>query len=688
MIEQKPGIHPSVYNKKANFQNEEWKLLEKLAKEWYVTNAGEVNIAQSHYKYALIKATVLYREMFGFERELIVVFSDYKIFQARSIDAIDTIYNLVLANYQSLRVERICSVLISKDIEIERKIRKILTESKESQVIVPISYDEFLTNQDSHFLRNKFKSSFYDRDLFDISSPLRKDLYFFGRTDLINKLGDRHFSNENSGVFGLRRSGKTSLIYAVERQMERVASPSIYIPCDDTSFQQRRWNECLYYVLKQLVDKYKTNNRLKGILSSREFYSEKDAQAIFKKDLLAIYEQLGKKPILLIFDEIERITFNTAFLEHWQKGLDFILFWGSLKSTFNTLNGVFSYMIVGTNPTCIEAPKIQEYDNPIFQSVSVDYLERFDVDQTRDMVEQLGKFLGVTFDDVIYGKLVEDYGGHPFLIRQVCSLMYQANKTEIPIKVDRPMYQRAKYDFAQDKGIKYMNMILAVLTEFYKDEYTMLTYLALGDVDFFNTLAKDSPEYVAHLVGYGIISRNHDRTGYDFRIDAIQQHLESRNRYKKLSLTLDEKRQEISQRRNDIELKLRDVIRIGILGHYKKVEDAKTTVWNYLKHDSKNKKINLDKLSYKELFNPSKVNIFFDCLKKIVLKEWEIFEEIFKDDTKFKNYTKFQEHMEAVNKYRYVDAHAGNVSEGQFTDFRTNIEWLETCLLEWEKLAG
>jgi len=69
-------------------------------------------------------------------------------------------------------------------------------------------------------------------------------------------------------------------------------------------------------------------------------------------------------------------------------------------------------------------------------------------------------------------------------------------------------------------------------------------------------------------------------------------------------------------------------------------------------------------------------------LKEIVVKEWAIFEEIFKDDTKF------QDCMKAVNQYRLVDAHAGEVSEGGFTEFRTNIEWLETCLIEWEKLAG
>lgn len=563
--------------------------MQKLAQEWYVTGAGAFQIGSqgSRYRYALIKATLEYREMFGFERELIVIFSPYEVFQARSIDAIDTLHRSVLDNYQALRVERICSILISKDTNIEVEIRKILRESQESQVIVPISYKDFLKSGDPNFLKNKFRTNFYERDLFDFTSPLKKDLYFFGRTDLINKIGNRHFSHENSGVFGLRRSGKTSLIFAVQRQMERVGSPSIFIPCDNVSFQQRRWNECLYYVLEQLVDKYKTKSKLKGILSPLDAYTEKDAPIMFRKDLLKIYEKLGKKPILLVFDEIERITFNTATVKHWQEGLDFIFFWGTLKSIFNELDEVFSYMIVGTNPTCIESPKIQGKDNPIFQSVSIEYLERFDVSQTREMIEKLGKFLGLDFDDVVYSRLVEDYGGHPFLMRQVCSLIYQTIKGKIPITVDRPMYMKAKEKFEQDKATSYMGMILEVLTEFCKDEYTMLKYLALGDTDFFNSLAKDSPQYVAHLVGYGIISRNQNGDGYDFRIDLIQQYLQSRNRYKKLNLDIQEKREEISQRVNDLELKLRDTIRKGIIGHYKSPDVARRVVWDYLQSDNK-----------------------------------------------------------------------------------------------------
>ena len=181
MTIQKPGIHANVHDQLSSFTQDEKTIVQKFAKEWYITGAGSFKIAQrSEYRYLLIKATHIYQEMFGFERELIVIFSPYEIFQARSVDAIDNLYDSVLKKYQALRIERICSVILSQDTQIEEKIRKILKESQESQVVIPISYAEILGNDDPYFLRNKFKNNFYSRDLFDFESPLRKELYFLG----------------------------------------------------------------------------------------------------------------------------------------------------------------------------------------------------------------------------------------------------------------------------------------------------------------------------------------------------------------------------------------------------------------------------------------------------------------------------------------------------------------------------
>src|SRR5690606_12102335 len=105
-------------------------------------------------------------------------------------------------------VERICGMLISRDSQVERKLTGLLTNEQETLVIVPFSYSELLQIKDNFFLRNRFKKHFYTRDLFAFESPLKKDLFFFGRNDLIHDIVNRHSSNENSGLFGLRKTGK------------------------------------------------------------------------------------------------------------------------------------------------------------------------------------------------------------------------------------------------------------------------------------------------------------------------------------------------------------------------------------------------------------------------------------------------------------------------------------------------
>src|SRR5690606_38965628 len=113
-------------------------------------------------------------------------------------------------------------IIISKDNEIEPKLSSILKNNEEARVIVPFSYAEILTNiENPDYVRNKIRNKFYGRDLFGIQDPLEKDLYFFGRKDLVLNLLNKHLSGENSGVFGLRKTGKTSILYSVGRAIDR-----------------------------------------------------------------------------------------------------------------------------------------------------------------------------------------------------------------------------------------------------------------------------------------------------------------------------------------------------------------------------------------------------------------------------------------------------------------------------------
>jgi len=110
MSEVYPGIHPSVNLN--NFTSDEIKIIDKFKSEWYVTHGGEeIKLgSKSTYRYFLVKPLKNYQEMFNLEREIIVLFSPYAVFEPRTLDAID----YIAESFQSLRLEKVCSILISK----------------------------------------------------------------------------------------------------------------------------------------------------------------------------------------------------------------------------------------------------------------------------------------------------------------------------------------------------------------------------------------------------------------------------------------------------------------------------------------------------------------------------------------------------------------------------------------------
>jgi hypothetical protein len=651
-----PGINSNV--RLNHFDAQEKEIIRKISGEWYVTNGGSEFIlgSKSKYRHFLIKPTNIYREMFNLEREIVVIFSPYPIFEPRTLDAID----FATRQHQTLRIERICSIVISQDDRIEFKLQNLLKNDGESQVVIPYSYKELIESKDSFFIRNRFKKYFYSRDLFAFEAPLKKDLYFFGRNDLVNRIVNRHKSNENSGLFGLRKTGKTSVIFSVQRTLLKSDEISVFIDCQNPSFHKRRWNKALYYIIWQITKQI--NLSLK--LIDEEMYTDENASIVFEDEICKIHNYIKQKNILIIFDEIENITFNISPSEHWANGLDFIYFWQTLRSIFQKLNNVFSYLIVGTNPLCVELPSIQGKDNPIFNQIPFEYIPGFDVPQTRDMVRKLGRFMGLQFDEIIYGRLTEDFGGHPFLIRHVCSIINRYCSSERPAQVNKIIYEKAKDTF-QTEHFNYIDMILNVLEKFYNDEYEMLKYLANGDYEQFYECDKKSPNYTNHLIGYGIVEKHRD--GHSLKIEAVKNYLLNKYKYTKLSLSQDEMLKEISERRNALEPKLRHIIRTQLMAQYGSIK-AKEMVLNLM---GGKRKETYSVSSYNDIFNPNKSIIFFDDLRKIVNRYWDDFKNIFNIDK-----PEFDSMMVAINKYR-IDAHAKEITKQEMEYFRVCISNLE-----------
>lgn len=600
----RPGINPSVQIQLNKFSFQETQIINRLSEEWYITNGGtEIRVGSSTYRYILMKPAEIYKEMFNLEREIIALFSPYDRFEPRTLEVFSYAFN----RHEPFRIDRICSVLISKCVNIGIEVRNLLKNDKEAQVVVPFSYSELLEKKgDTYFFRNRFKDHFYTRDLFAIGGPLKTDLYFFGRSDLVHTLLDRHASNEVSGLFGLRRTGKTSVIFSIQRALERKDGYSVFIDCHFPAFHMLRWNKALFYILAEA----KKQLNLKLWIGKEEDFTESKASILFEEGLRQIHREIGGKNLLLIFDEVENITFSVSPSPHWKSDMDSVYFWQTLRSLFQKLSHTFSYLIVGTNPLCIEMATINGVDNPLFGQIPLLYIPRFDVPQTREMIRKLSKIMGIQFDEIIYGKLTEDFGGHPYLMRHVCSVINSIGQKERPTRVDKSLYEKAKHEFLRNYS-NYMDMILNVLKEYFPDEYDMLAFLAQGDTETFINFAKDSPLYTNHLIGYGIIEESNGN--YSFRIDSIRDHLLGKQRYRKINMKEDEMWAEISERRNRIEPRLRRLCRTQLQSFYGKTmaRDEALKIMNKPRNAA---------LAYDDLFDGGKAEIYFEDLRKIITR--------------------------------------------------------------------
>ena len=411
------------------FGDREQQLIKRLANQWYLTSSGaHIRLAASRYDYFLMKPTPMFAEMFNIERELIVVLSPYKTFEPRTLDVFDAAQR----ELSDLRVESVCRVLISDDPDAERKVNDLLKTDPEQPVVIPFTFDELSTSYDDFFLRNRFRRHFYTRDLFAFLSPLRRDLYFFGRSQLLQEIINKHRSGEHTGLFGLRKSGKTSIIYAIERHLRIHGGAFLSIDCESPSVHGLRW----FALLEKLVRDYKSIRNSKFRIAPGR-YTEITAADSFTDDVLSIYRSTPHAPLMILFDEIERLSPAIGSSPHRRDGSDFVLFWQTLRGFYQRHQEVFTYMLVGTNPSCVEQSMIAGHENPLFGSIPSEYVPSFTVEQTREMVRKLGRYMGLHFDEMLYAKLVEDFGGHPFLMRQFCSEIHKACKGDRPLKLTK-----------------------------------------------------------------------------------------------------------------------------------------------------------------------------------------------------------------------------------------------------------
>ena len=519
-----------------------------------------------------------------------------------------------------------------------------------------------------------------------MSSPITSDRYFFGRNDLVQqlivRLIDRH---ENAGLFGLRKTGKTSVLFAMSRRLEDQPILTEYIDCQNPGIHAARWWEVLETITERCADSLKRNHR-RTVVTSR--YDERNAGNLFLRDLRTLLADGELQHVVLLFDEIEYMTpgISGALGQHWD--LDFVPLWQTIRAVHHEVKGRLTFVLAGVNPASVTTSHFDEAPNPIFQLATPTYLSPLDVPQVRDMARTIGRYSGLNIEEPVYKFLTDTYGGHPFLIRIACSEVTRDVNTKNPesravVGTRNFVDQEAVIRTRLERPIR---DILLSLVWWYPEEYDLLTIIADGDEGFVDDYLGDDPASILRFAHYGLLTPD----GRKFAIKALHDFLQDRGAQYKQEISPFRRGDlppellpevpdlrvlgRLFERRSEVELKLRRVIvmYLGVKFSWDENRIA-LAISNCLKRraDRKNPSELLTGRRPRDVMN----ELFTLDLKDIILGNWDVFKTLFNNKK-----SRFDMNMDTLNRARRIDGHSKPVPKADIEDIQNSYAWLQARL--------
>lgn len=501
-----------------------------LAPEFTVSWERDRRLVNTEIYVALLRPSREISETFGFDKEIPFFLSHYPKLQARSMQALEQVCS---EHPLAGRIDSTVAFFHSPDPEMDRWISQYQSENPESRIIVPLAKRTLDAAIDDRWaLVNCLKQGLFIRNLFDYKLPLKSDRYFYGREDIVASIVDNVRKSQNTGLFGLRKTGKTSVLLKVQRVLKKAKDvETIFFDCKNRPVRRSSCDELARRIVEEI-------DKLFGKKNAKKTSENEDIFDVLEK---AVQSIPSKKKICVIFDEIEYISPISPTDLHWRQ--DFIDLWQALWS-IQTKHDKISYVVCGVNPTVCDVDRFDSHNvagrtvqNPMFSIFNVHYLQGLSLANLENMVGFFGSRMGLFFDDEAISMLFTEYGGHPLLTRLACSYhhdLLDAQNATRPVKIGRTEITASAKDRDAELSA-YCGHVVSEIAELYPDEYEMLKMLASGEVADFATFSS-KPEVVRHIREYGLVSVDTTEVP-TFRIPVVKRYLKHSERE---SIALDE----------------------------------------------------------------------------------------------------------------------------------------------------
>lgn len=617
----------------------EEKVIDKLSKVLAIHRVGNHIMDQaSQYQFVLAGTTEIFRRFFNENGEFLVVFSYYEnaMWQQKTLN----VHREIRKRREILERRPLVNfyILISNAKDLIEKINAVKGEAHAA--IIPFSFEEILTCEGKSNLEelmfNRFGEYYFENNMLGENDAIDDDNLLFGdRGKIADLIVARCHQGSNSGIFGLRRSGKTSVLNAVLRRLDWENTPYIRIECRHYE-TYGSWRSVLYEIAWRIRERVLGLEREDGEsigkymlrlkLNSTEEDYEKRGASCFVDDVKNYCRDIPL--FVLALDEVETIIYNTATSIAWSNLDSYKGFWTALRSCNCPL------VVCGVNSTINEISNLTfketQCDNPMYGRITTcaesvnTYLPTFTDSQAKTMMNTLGQYSNIAFTNV-YSQINTAFGGQPWAIRQYCSFVFEnvrSKRNNLRVyEVSKATNDHLMRAFKRSAtGINLCETILQHLS-IYREEYSLLKKLAL-DPDAHSTIPNTDMAQIDHLQKYGLIEYDVDTEYVVFRIGIIKDYICNTEIKEPVSMNNTERRHYIQDRVALCEKKLKTYVRnmyllgvgqaagINVLRRYPKIRAHRG--------------IDVNSCAFADYFDHQKFDFYFSTLKTLISDEWQV----------------------------------------------------------------
>ncbi|NEE03839.1 translation initiation factor IF-2 N-terminal domain-containing protein [Phytoactinopolyspora halotolerans] len=439
---------------------------------------------------------------FGFTREVMLFYSPYEDLQARTFEA-------------AVRELKGSDRSVTPDTFFmwspDQRLRVKLNDwSRPSRLAIPL----LIEAEDDLSLITLLRDYVYARDLFYITTPVH-GASFFGRKTLLQSLRGDALSQRVSGIFGLRKSGKTSILMQLKEQLQEDKVVTILMDLETfPSPPEDPTDDLVAELRRRLIAELKAHN-----LRTRELSETSSRPTILElknalQDVLKSLNRDGNR-VLLLLDEIEYLTpaDRIDIAEGDMPRIAQLL--SALRSIVQETEN-FTFILSGLTSAIIEGGRLYGRPNPLFSWAKGIYVKPFSREEADDLAGTVGGKMGIQIEPGALEALHEASGGHAFLYRNLSSaVVANLPKNDFQRTMTRAAVLRELGDWKSRVRGNIEEMIQHV-KRYYATEAVLLELLMEHPNDF-RDLVDSEPVAVRRLKDLGLIYE----TNGEFEVNVI-----------------------------------------------------------------------------------------------------------------------------------------------------------------------